>query len=70
MLVVSRKVGQRILIGEKIAVTVLKISGGGVRIGIDAPTEMPIMREELAAEVAREALEAQKGCQRPEARGR
>lgn len=50
MLVVTRKVGQRILIGENIAVTVLKVSGGGVRIGIDAPAEMPIMREELAQE--------------------
>jgi len=48
VLVVSRKIGERIFIGEKIVVTVVKISGGGVRIGIDAPPEMPIVREELA----------------------
>ncbi len=60
MLVVSRKVGQRILIGENIAVTVVKVSGGGVRIGIDAPAEMPVMREELAKEVAAKALAAKR----------
>ena len=40
MLVLSRKVGQRILIGDKIAVTVVKIGHGGVRIGVDAPPEL------------------------------
>lgn len=51
MLVVSRKVGQRILIGDKIAVTVVKVGSGGVRIGIDAPAEMAVIREELAAQL-------------------
>ncbi len=51
MLVVSRKVGQRILIGDKIAVTVVKVSGGGVRIGIEAPAEMAVMREEIAEKI-------------------
>ncbi len=68
MLVVSRKIGQRILIGDKIAVTVIKISGGGVRIGIDAPAEMPVMREELAEEIAQQAKEEATG-QRSEVRG-
>lgn len=47
MLVLSRKVGQRIFIGEKISITVVKVAGGGVRLGIDAPSEMLIIREEL-----------------------
>ena len=51
MLVVSRKVGERILIGDKIAITVVKVSGGGVRIGVDAPPELAVMREELAEEI-------------------
>lgn len=51
MLVVSRKVGQRILIGDKIVVTVVKVGSGGVRIGIDAPTEMAVIREELAEQL-------------------
>ena len=47
MLVLSRKAGERIWIGEDISVTVVRISGGGVRIGIEAPKEMPVVREEL-----------------------
>lgn len=53
MLVVSRKVGERILIGDKIAITVVKVSSGAVRIGVEAPSELPVMREELAIELRR-----------------
>jgi carbon storage regulator len=53
VLVLSRKIGERILIGDKIAVTVVKIGHGGVRIGIDAPPELAVVREELAAELRR-----------------
>ncbi len=48
MLVVSRKVGERILIGDKITVIVVKVGSSGVRIGIEAPKEMAVVREELA----------------------
>lgn len=51
VLVLSRKVGQRILIGDKIAVTVVKVGHGGVRIGVEAPPELAVVREELAAEL-------------------
>ena len=51
MLVVSRKTGERILIGDKIAITVVKIAGGAVRLGVEAPAELAVMREELAAEM-------------------
>lgn len=47
MLVLSRKVGERILIGDTISITVVRITGGGVRIGIEAPPEMPVIRQEL-----------------------
>jgi len=47
MLVLSRKVGEKIWIGEDIAITVVKISNNGVRLGIDAPHELAIVREEL-----------------------
>lgn len=53
MLVVSRKIGQRILIGDKIAITVVKMSSGAVRIGVEAPPELAVMREELAEEIRR-----------------
>jgi carbon storage regulator len=52
MLVVSRKVGERVLIGDQISVTVIKVGSGGVRIGIQAPKEMPVVREELAKQVS------------------
>jgi carbon storage regulator len=51
MLVVSRKVGERVLIGDAITVTVIKVGSGGVRIGIQAPKEMAVVREELAKQV-------------------
>ena len=53
MLVLSRKVGERILIGDKITITVVKIGHGGVRVGIEAPPEMAVVREELAQELER-----------------
>ena len=51
MLVLTRKVGERILIGENIAVTVVKMTSGGVRLGIEAPPELAVIREELAQEL-------------------
>ena len=47
MLVLSRKVGQRILIGDRIVVTVAKLDNGQVRLGIEAPREIAVFREEI-----------------------
>lgn len=47
MLVLSRKVGERILIGDKITVTVVRLAQGSVRIGVEAPIDLPIVREEI-----------------------
>ena len=52
MLVLARKVGEKILIGENISVTVVRVAQGVVRIGIEAPNEMPIIREEIQQQVA------------------
>lgn len=49
MLVLSRKVGERILLGDKIRITVVRVSGGGVRLGIEAPSDVAVVREEVAA---------------------
>ena len=48
MLVLSRKVGQDIVIGEKIVVRLIRISGGQVCMGIEAPQAVSILRGELA----------------------
>lgn len=47
MLVLSRKIGESIRIDNNIVVTVLDIDRWQIRIGIEAPREVPIMREEL-----------------------
>lgn len=65
MLVLSRKVGERILIGDNIAVTVVRITGGGVRIGIEAPAELPVIREELK-KIMEQATPALPGSELPE----
>ena len=46
MLVLTRKAGQVLHIGEDIALTIIDIAGGSVRIGIDAPRYVQIVREE------------------------
>ena len=55
MLVLSRKQKQQIKIGDDVVVTVLQIKGGSVRIGIEAPREIHVMRGEL--EELREPVE-------------
>ena len=47
MLVLSRKVGESILISESIRVTVVQAANGRIRLGIDAPPEVIVLREEL-----------------------
>jgi carbon storage regulator len=47
MLVLSRKVGEKILIGDHISVTVVRVGPGVVRLGVDAPQNMTILREEI-----------------------
>ena len=51
MLVLSRKVGEKILIGDKIEVTVVRVAQGIVRIGVEAPQDMPIVREEIKGQL-------------------
>jgi carbon storage regulator len=47
MLVLSRKESQRIRLGDSIVITIVKISGDKVRIGIDAPGDVLVLRDEL-----------------------
>ena len=47
MLVLSRKESERIRLGNNIIVTVVRVSGDRVRIGIDAPPEVIVLRDEL-----------------------
>lgn len=59
MLVLSRKVGERLLIGDQIAITVVRIQGGGVRIGVEAPPHLAVIREELKEKLEQQRLDEQ-----------
>ena len=48
MLVLSRKLGEKIVIGDRVVVTVVKLDNGQVRLGIEAPQEIGVFREEMA----------------------
>jgi len=47
VLVLSRKVGESVLLGDKITITVMEVSKGVIKLGIDAPKDMLILRKEL-----------------------
>jgi carbon storage regulator len=47
MLVLSRKLGEKIYIGDNICITVVDIDRGKIRLGIEAPRDVPIFRQEL-----------------------
>lgn len=61
MLVLSRKKLESILVGDDIVITVLEIRGDKVRIGIDAPTEMPVHREEVWLNIQAERAAEESG---------
>jgi carbon storage regulator len=58
MLVLTRRPGESIVVGENIVVTVIEIKGGQVRIGVDAPREVDVYREEIYEQVKQENLAA------------
>ena len=58
MLVLTRKVGEQVLIGEDIVVTVLDVRGDSVKIGFDAPRGVKIQRAEMVAAVTEVNKEA------------
>ena len=54
MLVLTRKLNQSIMIGDDIELTVLSVDGSKVRLGIQAPAEVPVFRTEIYVEIQRE----------------
>jgi carbon storage regulator len=53
MLILSRKVGQSIVIDGKIIVKVVRLDGDQIKLGIQAPTEVPVHRQEIFDEIQR-----------------
>ena len=56
MLVLTRKSGQKIIIGDNIEIVIIKVSGDQVSVGIEAPRKLSIYREELIREIEKENM--------------
>lgn len=56
MLILTRRTGETIVIGRDVTVTVLGIKGNQVRIGVNAPKDVAVHREEVAERIAREQV--------------
>ena len=57
MLVLTRKRNESIVIGDDIEVTVLSVAGEKVRLGIEAPRDIPVFRKEIYLEIQQQRLE-------------
>jgi carbon storage regulator len=66
MLILCRRVGETIMIGDEVTVTVLGVKGNQVRVGINAPKTIAVHREEIFERVQREKQEERRTRGEPE----
>jgi carbon storage regulator len=59
MLILTRRVGEALMIGDNISISVLGVKGNQVRIGIDAPKDVAVHREEIFQKIQRENPESE-----------
>jgi len=59
MLILTRRVGETLMIGDEVSVTVLGVKGNQVRIGVNAPKEVAVHREEIFERIKNEKNETQ-----------
>jgi carbon storage regulator len=65
MLVLTRKANQSIMIGDSVEVSVLSVVGEKVRLGIQAPRDVPVFRKEVFLEIQAQNLQAGEGDKQP-----
>ena len=68
MLILTRRVGETLMIGDSVTVTVLGVKGNQVRIGITAPKDVAVHREEIYDRIQR-GEDAESGAKAPAAKG-
>lgn len=54
MLIITRRPGQRIMLGDDVTLHVMEINGNNVRLGVEAPKSLPVYREEIWVSVKQE----------------
>lgn len=68
MLILTRRIGETVMIGDEVTVTVLRVKGNQVRLGVNAPKSVSVQREEIFHRIKRENGETIDGAEiEPEA---